>query len=78
MCPAVHFVLFLKDFLTLHRSPHNPLAPSSVPGFKRPLRKKELSTMVTSEELDMTFRKVGNEFGFENVDAEFSAYRDLN
>ena len=29
--------------------------------------------MVTSEELDMTFRKVGKEFGFENVDIEFSA-----
>lgn len=29
--------------------------------------------MVTSEELDMTFRMVGNGFGFENVDTEFSA-----
>ena len=34
--------------------------------------------MVTSEELDMTFRKVGSDFGFENVDTEFSAYRDQN
>ena len=33
--------------------------------------------MVTSEELNMAFQKVGNDFGFENVDAEFSAYRDL-
>ena len=33
--------------------------------------------MVTSEELNMTFQKVGNDFRFENVDAEFSAYRDL-
>lgn len=34
LCPAVHFVHFLKDFLSVHLSPHNPLAPSSVPGFK--------------------------------------------
>ena len=33
--------------------------------------------MVTSEELDLTFQKVGNDFGFENVDAEFSPFRDL-
>ena len=33
--------------------------------------------MVTSEELNMTFQKVGNDFGFENVEAEFSPFRDL-
>ena len=33
--------------------------------------------MVTSEELNMTFQKVGNNFGFESVEAEFSPFRDL-
>ena len=33
--------------------------------------------MVTSEELDLTFQKVGNDFGFSNVSAEFSPFRDL-
>ncbi|MBE6521810.1 MAG: hypothetical protein E7Z62_01565 [Thermoplasmata archaeon] len=33
--------------------------------------------MVTSEELDLTFQKVGNDFGFDNVSAEFSPFRDL-
>ena len=33
--------------------------------------------MVTSEELDLTFQKVGNDFGFRNVSAEFSPFRDL-
>ena len=33
--------------------------------------------MVTSEELDMTFKEVGNDFGFRNVSAEFSPFRDL-
>ena len=33
--------------------------------------------MVTSEELNMTFQKVGNDFGFENVEAEFAPFRDL-
>ncbi len=33
--------------------------------------------MVTSEELNMTFQKVGNYFGFENVEAEFSPFEDL-
>ncbi|MBE6522081.1 MAG: hypothetical protein E7Z62_02990 [Thermoplasmata archaeon] len=33
--------------------------------------------MVTSEELNLTFQKVGNDFGFENVEAEFSPFRDL-
>ena len=33
--------------------------------------------MVTSEELDLTFKEVGNNFGYENVSAEFSPFRDL-
>lgn len=33
--------------------------------------------MVTSEELNLTFQKVGNDFGLENVSAEFSPFRDL-
>ena len=33
--------------------------------------------MVTSEELNRTFQKVGNDFGFENVEAEFLPFRDL-
>lgn len=32
--------------------------------------------MVTSEELNMTFQKVGNDFGIETK-AEFAAFRDL-
>ena len=46
-------------------------------GVQRALKIKELNKMVTSEELNMTFQKVGNDFGFENVDAEFSPFRDL-
>lgn len=74
MCPAVHFVLFLNDFLlftavriipTLKLRSGVQVAPEK--------KKKELKKMVTSEELDMTFRMVGNGFGFENVDTEFSA-----
>ncbi len=33
--------------------------------------------MVTSEELDLTFKKVGNDFGFGNVTAEYAPFRDL-
>ena len=33
--------------------------------------------MVTSEELDLTFKKVGNDFGFSNISAEFDPFRDL-
>ena len=33
--------------------------------------------MVTSEELNMTFQKVGNDFGFEEVKAEFAPFSDL-
>jgi len=77
MCPAVHFVLFLNDFLFVRRIRIIPSLPLRSRAQVTP-RKKELNKMVTSEELGMTFRKVGNDFGFENVDAEFSAYRDLN
>ena len=33
--------------------------------------------MVTSEELNATFAKVGNDFHFDEVSAEFAPYRDL-
>ena len=33
--------------------------------------------MVTSEELESTFKKVGNDFGFGNVTAEYAPFRDL-
>ncbi len=33
--------------------------------------------MVTSEELNATFEKVGNDFHFDEVTAEFVPYRDL-
>ncbi|MBE6518759.1 MAG: hypothetical protein E7Z70_04360 [Thermoplasmata archaeon] len=33
--------------------------------------------MVTSEELNGTFKKVGNDFHFNEVTAEFAPYRDL-
>lgn len=39
-------------------------------------KKKELKKMVTSEELDMTFQKVGNDFGIQTK-AEFAAYHEL-
>lgn len=33
--------------------------------------------MTTTEELDLTFKKVGNDFGFSDVSAEFAPFRDL-
>ena len=33
--------------------------------------------MLTTEELNTTFQKVGNDFGFKNVEAEFAPFRDV-
>ena len=58
--------------------PHRPLALTPFGVRKKPLRKKRSCLeMVTSEELNATFAKVGNDFHFDEVSAEYAPFRDL-
>ena len=56
--------------------PHKPVLPVLCIAGRKPPKEKELYKMVTTEELDLTFQKVGNDFGFE-AKAEFAPFRDL-
>ena len=77
LCPAAHF-LFLICFISLFRVRISPSHCFPLRGRKKPLRKKkECLEMVTTEELNMIFSKIGNDFHFTEVSAEFAPYRDL-